>query len=459
MSAMTHATAAPATTPSVTLHALTRACPVSYAQESLWSPSGQSAINVPAVVRFRGRLDRPRLFQALDTLAERHDALRTVLWRSPEGVLEQHVAPAGSLPVDTVEHPDTLEHGLPALLLAGSERPFRLDGEPLVRAELHGFGPEDQLLIVWMHHAVTDLAATRVVVEEIKQLYTGVQPEPVRSQQCDYAVYERALRADAEQERYWKDALGSADDRIGLPVPDGTDHLAVRPALPLLPAEIVEPLGRLAASHRTTLTAVLATAVLATHADEADGGRMVLGLTMSNRDHPRFRSTVGCLTDQLPLVVDTAGSDLTFSQLLDRVRAAMLDAYDHRLPLGVLLPLLGRRRPPVFAINLNFLPLGPNLPAPAETWDVEVGDVEFPYGIVKRRPDPWWLGDAVLAYRPRLDGRGLGGEIEGDAGIHGLAAVTHYGARFGALLAGAAWNPELPVHTLTDRSGRADRLG
>ncbi|WP_042392871.1 condensation domain-containing protein [Streptacidiphilus carbonis] len=437
--------------------AATRTCPASYPQESLWSPSGLSAINVPAVLRFRGRLDAGRLYQVLGLLVGRHEALRTSLGRAADGSLEQRIAPAGSLPVQTEQHRGALEYVLPRLLLAGSERPFRLDGGPLARAELHGFGPQDHLLIVWMHHAVSDLAASRVLVEEIKQLWAGARPAPVQAQMADFAARERAVRASAAQERYWKHVLGTADERMGLPVATGGEHLAVRPSLPLLPREVLDSLERLAAWHRTTLTAVLAAAVIAAHTGgrRPEGTRVVLGLTMSNRELPRFRSTVGCLTDQLPLVVD-AGGDPTFSDLLGRVRESLLDAYDHRLPLGVLLPLLARREPPVFAVNLNFLPPSPATAptpgrAPAETG--EPGEVEFPYGIVKTRPDPWWLGDAVLAYRPRIDGRGLGGEIEGDAALHSVDGVARLGQRFAALLAKAAWSPGRTVSALAAQAG------
>ncbi|MFC1401487.1 MULTISPECIES: condensation domain-containing protein [Streptacidiphilus] len=436
--------------------ATARTCPVSFPQESLWPPSGLSAINVPAVLRFRGTFDVGHLYQVLGVLVGRHEALRTVLGRNADGVLAQRIAPTGSLPLEAARHRGTLEYVLPRLLLAGSERPFRLDGGPLARAELHGFGPQDHLLILWMHHAVSDLAASRVVVEEIKQLWAGAQPAPVRAQMADFAVRERAVRASAAQRDHWVSALRSADDLLGLPVATGTEHLALRPSLPLLPKEVLESLERLAARHRTTLTAVLAAAVVAAHTGgRADAGKVVLGLTMSNRELPRFRSTVGCLTDQLPLVVD-AGGNPTFGQLLDRVREALLDAYDHRLPLGTLLPLLGRQRPPVFAVNLNFLPpsppgtrpAGPYPPVLGSAGAAVPGEVEFPYGIVKTRPDPWWLGDAVLAYRPRIDGRGLGGEIEGDAALHSVDAVARHGQRFSALLAKVAWNPGATVGSL-----------
>jgi hypothetical protein len=136
-------------------------------------------------------------------------------------------------------------------------------------------------------------------------------------------------------------------------------------------------------------------------------------------------------------VVDIGGGS-TFRHLLGRVREALLDAYDARLPLGLLLPMLGRPAPPVFAVNLNFLP-----PPPAPARGSHPGRaMDLPYGITKRRAEPWWLGDAALAYRPRIDAAGLAGEIEGDAHLQSTAEIQRRGERFCAVLAVAASDPD-----------------
>jgi hypothetical protein len=408
--------------------------PATYAQESLWPPSGSSAINVPAAVRLPGQPDLGSLREVLAGLVERHGALRTVLGRAPDGSLQQCVAAAGFLDLDVTSHRGCLREGLAELLRDGSERPFRVDGGQLARAELHSFSGGDHVLIVWLHHAVCDLASAGVLAEEIGHLHAGAPLPPPGLQMSDYAARERAMLPGPRHQGYWPGVLGAADGRLGLPVPCGGEHRAVRPALPVLPAEVAASLAELAAAHRTTLAAVLATAAIAVHARAATAEQVMIGLTIGNRDLPQFRSAVGCLADQLPLVVNVAGA-ATFACLLDRVREGLLDAYDHRLPLGALLPWAWRQRPPVFAVNLNFvLPRRPGSARPAP--------LEFPYGIVKTRPDPWWLGDAVLAYRPRIDSRGLGGEIEGDATVHDPETVARYGRQFGELLARVARAPE-----------------
>ncbi len=295
--------------------------------------------------------------------------------------------------------------------------------------------------MVWLHHAISDLVSVQVLAGELGVLLRGTAlAEPGRPM-AEVAAAERAVRPTARQCDYWAGVLGSADAWPGLPAPAGTPHQLVRPALPRLTADVVDRLGWLAADHRTTVTTVLAAAVLAAHAGEAVADICVLGLTVSNRDHPQLRSTVGCLADQLPLVVDLGGRP-TFGELVGRVREALLDAYDHRLPLGLLLPLLGRTRAPVFGVNLNFLP------PPLRRRSDLPPEPGLPYGITKRRAEPWWLGDAALAYRPRIDAGGLTGEIEGDAHLQDPQEIRRRGERFCALLAAVSENPYLDVRSL-----------
>ena len=412
-------------------------CAASYAQESFLTSADASAINVPAVTPLGDDVGPAQVRRILGLLVARHGALRTVLTRAPDGPALQRVRPTRTIPLVVTGHRGPPRALLADLLLAGSEEPFRVHGGALSRAELHRFGTGGQVLMVWLHHAISDLVSSHVLAEEVRELSRGGTLPAPGLQLADFAVQERAVRATARQWRYWTEALRSVDDRLGVRYPAGTAHQAIRPALPRLPTAVVDALGRLASAHRTTLTAVLGAAVVAVHAGEATSSRCVIGLTISNRHHPRLRSTVGCLADQLPLVVDIGGRS-TFRQLLGRVREALLDAYDSRLPLGLLLPLLGRPAPPVFAVNLNFVPP----PAGPARGQPPGAVMDLPYGITKRRAEPWWLGDAALAYRPRIDAAGLGGEIEGDAHLQDAGEIQRRGERFCAVLAAAAGDPD-----------------
>jgi hypothetical protein len=418
--------------------------PVSYAQESLLDGTYESAINVPAVARVGATVAPAEVQRVLDVLVDRHAALRTVFGRTDRGVIVQHVRPTGTLPLTVTDHRSRPADLLGRVLLAGAEEPFVLFGAPVARAELHLAGSTGGLVVVWLHHAISDLVSVQVLAEELGRLLRGSTLGETGLPIGEVAATERAVRATARQRDYWAAVLDRADGWLGLPAPAGTSHQLIRPPLPRLGADVVDRLGWLAADHRTTVTTVLAAAVLTAHAGAAASDTCVLGLTVSNRDHPQLRGTVGCLADQLPLVVDLGGRP-TFGELVGRVREALLDAYDHRLPLGLLLPLLGRTTAPVFGLNLNFLPPPVRRrsdPAP------EPAEPRLPYGITKRRAEPWWLGDAALAYRPRIDAGGLAGEIEGDAHLQDPEEIRRCGERFCALLAAVSENPYLDVRSL-----------
>jgi hypothetical protein len=416
--------------------------PVSYCQESLLGET-ESAVNVPAVVELSGPVDHDRVRQLLDTLAARHGALRTI-FTAAEGaaIPTQTVLDRASISVSHHHHFGHVRDLVPQWLLAGSERPFRLVGQLLARADLHEVA-DRAVLVLWLHHTISDLVTSQILSDEIARLWRGEElPTPV-VHLADFARQERAVRPTPAQWRYWERALAGVDDRLGQPFPDRTAHVMTRPALPVLPADVVTSLHELARGGRTTLTAVLAAAVIAAHYPAASADRVVIGLTVSNRDQPHLRTVVGCLADQLPLVVDIGGN-LTFRELLGRVREALFDAYDHRVPLGRLLPLLPRGYAPVFAVNLNFLPP----PARPPRSGPPPSDLSVPYGIAKSRPDGWWLGDATLAYRPRIDDGRLAGEVEGDGYLHADGEVRRYAERFSQLLGRVAESPDVTVSTL-----------
>ena len=431
--------------------------PLTYAQESFLT-TDLSAINVPAVVPLSGEVRLSQVRAVLDALVDRHEALRTSIVRTAEGP-RQRVRGEGELRLDRFWHEGAPANGLAAVLLAGSERPFVLEDGQLARAELHIWGHE-HVLIVWLHHLISDLVTSRVLSDELSRLWRGEALRAPSGQLAEYARYERDLRPTTEQWAFWRRTLAGVDDQIGVGSPDGTAHLMVRPALPRLDSSAVAALGQLATVSRTTLTAVLAAAVIACHAPAATADRMLIGLTISNRDQPRWHTVIGCVADQLPLVVDVSGAagsrassgGPTFRQLLGRVRESLLDAYEHRLPLGVLLPLLPRRDSPVFAVNLNFLPPEARQVRAAGPQTDEQS--ALPYGIAKSRSDPWWLGDASLAYRPRIDLGVLAGEIEGDGHLHDGADVTGYGERYCAMLAAVADDPDRPINTLVTEAVR-----
>ncbi|HEX8694997.1 MAG TPA: amino acid adenylation domain-containing protein, partial [Longimicrobium sp.] len=219
----------------------TGALPLSFAQERLWFldrlEPGSSTYNIPVAWRLGGALDEAALERALGEIVRRHEALRTV-FTEVDGSPVQVVAPFGgfALPVEDLSGLSEADREAAVEHRAAEEagRPFDLSEGPLFRATLLRLGGEDHVLLLSMHHVVSDGWSMGVLFRELSALYGAYRegresplPElPV--QYADYAVWQREQLAGEVLDRqlaYWKERLAGAPELLELP----TDH--PRPAV------------------------------------------------------------------------------------------------------------------------------------------------------------------------------------------------------------------------------------
>ncbi|HEY7767282.1 amino acid adenylation domain-containing protein, partial [Longimicrobium sp.] len=250
----------------------TGALPLSFAQERLWfidrMEPGSTVYNMPMASRLEGGLDAAALERALGEIVRRHEALRTV-FAEVDGAPAQVVAPfAGfTLPVEHLSALGDADREAAVRRRAGEEarRPFDLAAGPLFRAALLRLGADDHVLLLAMHHIVSDGWSLSVLFRELSMLYPAYRegresplPElPV--QYADYAVWQREQLAGEALDRqlaYWRQQLAGAPELLELP----TDH--PRPAVQSfrgadegvqLPPEVLERLRALGRQEGATL--------------------------------------------------------------------------------------------------------------------------------------------------------------------------------------------------------------
>ncbi|HEX7239949.1 MAG TPA: amino acid adenylation domain-containing protein, partial [Longimicrobiaceae bacterium] len=215
--------------------------PLSFAQQRLWFidqlEPGSPAYNMPFPLRLRGALDVRALERALTELVRRHESLRTVLARvdgEPVQVIREpapRVLPVADLSALPAEARGREAH---RLAVEDARRPFDLSRGPLLRAALARLADDDSLLLVNLHHVVSDGWSMGVLVREVSALYGAFsrgEPSPLPElpvQYADYAAWQRAWLTGETLERqigYWKERLGGAPPLLELP----TDH--PRPAV------------------------------------------------------------------------------------------------------------------------------------------------------------------------------------------------------------------------------------
>ena len=236
--------------------------PVSSAQKRMYvlrqlEGAGQS-YNMPIVLQLEGTTDRQRVEQAMQSLIVRHESLRTSFAMN-EGEAVQIVHPEVTFAVSTklATEAETEQ------VVAAFVRPFDLSVAPLLRTELVELASERHLLLVDIHHIVSDGVSMGVLVEEFMKLYAGETLQELRIQYKDYAAWQQA-RAGSEalkqQEAYWLETFAGELPVLQLP----TDY--PRPAVQrfegseisfTLNAELTSGLKRLAEETGTTLYMVL----------------------------------------------------------------------------------------------------------------------------------------------------------------------------------------------------------
>ncbi|WLS70581.1 non-ribosomal peptide synthase/polyketide synthase [Pseudomonas aeruginosa] len=373
---------------------------LSYAQQRmwfLWHLEPQSgAYNLPSAVRLNGPLDRQALERAFASLVQRHEALRTVFPRGADDSLAQ--APL-QRPLEVAFEDCS---GLPeaeqeARLREEAQReslqPFDLCEGPLLRVRLIRLGEERHVLLLTLHHIVSDGWSMNVLIEEFSRFYsayaTGAEPglPALPIQYADYALWQRSWLEAGEQERqleYWRGKLGERHPVLELP----TDH--PRPAVPsyrgsryefsIEPA-LAEALRGTARRQGLTLFMLLLggfNILLQRYSGQTD---LRVGVPIANRNRAEVEGLIGLFvnTQVLRSVFDGRTSVAT---LLAGLKDTVLGAQAHQdLPFERLVEAFKVERSlshsPLFQVMYNHQPLVADIEALDSVAGLSFGQLDW----------------------------------------------------------------------------------
>src|SRR6185295_9701753 len=321
--------------------------PLSFAQQRLWFldqlQPGNPFYNVSAALRLQGPLDLAVLAASLGEIVRRHEVLRTV-FPVRNGQPVQEIRPAGRFPLPVV---DLSSAGIGAWAEAQrsvseeARRPFELARGPLLRTMAVRLGESDHLLLLSLHHIVSDGWSIGVLVRELSALYQAFlerQPSPLAElpvQYADFAVWQRRWLYGAaleEQLSYWRKHLAGVPAALALPVD------RPRSSLPSFrmgrvavgwPEPLSRDLAALGRSRGATVFMVLLAAYEALLARLIGQEDVVVGTPVANRNRRETEELIGFFVNMLALRGRLGGSP-SFVELLEQAREAALGAYLHQ---------------------------------------------------------------------------------------------------------------------------------
>ncbi len=197
--------------------------PASFSQQRLWflEQWEPGVYNIPIAVGLLGQLNREALDWSLEEIIRRHEVLRTT-FKMVDNVLMQVVAPRAPFSVTVVDllpfSRDVQKVKTRRLAKEDFQRPFDLSHGPLFRATLIKLSRHEHVLLLAMHHIISDGWSVEVLFRELQALYTAYvtgQPSPLPPlpiQYADYAIWQREwLQGEVleKQLAYWKQQLGA----------------------------------------------------------------------------------------------------------------------------------------------------------------------------------------------------------------------------------------------------------
>ncbi|KYC42605.1 non-ribosomal peptide synthetase [Scytonema hofmannii PCC 7110] len=343
--------------------------PLSFAQQRLWFLDqlipNNPFYNIPLALNLTGSLNQAALEKTFNEIVQRHEALRTnVVVQSGQPVQVINPTLTIPLPVIDLRQLPQAEREIQARRLTTQEaqRPFNLSTDLLLQVKLLWLDETQYILLLTMHHIVSDGWSIGVLIQEIATLYTAFasnQPSPLAKlaiQYADFAYWQRQwLQGEVleKQVGYWQKQL---DGISMLNLPTDRPRLAAQSyqgaRQPLqLSKSLSKALLALGQQEGVTLFITLLAAfqvLLYRYTQQED---IAIGSPIANRNRSEIEGLIGFFVNSLVLRTQLSGNP-TFRELLSRVKEVALGAYAHQdLPFEKLVEELHPER------NLNQNPL------------------------------------------------------------------------------------------------------
>jgi amino acid adenylation domain-containing protein len=359
---------------------VSRTCPVSFGQQRLWFLDrlmpGDVSYLIPAHLRLKGDLNVEALERALNETIRRHESLRTA-FALVEGQPVQLVAPALKVALPVLDLMALSEAAREAevqrLANDDARQSFDLAKGPLVRAGLLRLRGQEHVLLLTMHHIISDGWSVKVLMTELAAIYEGFsegRPSPLPELPLQYRDFARWQRAQLQgdvlngQLPYWSERLKDLPPPISLPTdrprPDGQTFRGASKTIEL-PPPLTRDLKSLSRREGATLFMTLLAAfqvLLHRYTGQTD---IVVGSPIAGRNHPEVEQLIGFFINTLVLRTDLRGKP-SFRELLRRVRETTLEAYANQdVPFELLVERLNPARSlnqtPLFQVFFNMLNL------------------------------------------------------------------------------------------------------
>jgi amino acid adenylation domain-containing protein len=432
--------------------------PLSFAQQRMWFleqlEPGSHAYNIPSAMRITGKLDIPALEQGLNTIIKRHESMRTI-FEEADGIPTQVIKPHLEIKMDYMDlrniTEEEKESRVKEFATEDNRKPYNLSKGPLIRASLLQLYNEEHILILNMHHLISDGWSMRVLMQEIGAVYCGILdgknvslPE-LNIQYADYASWQRnSMQGEylKQQLEVWKKQLEGCNFVLEVP----TDH--PRPPVQSfkgsrhyieLPENLVKTLNDMCRQKGVTMFMMLLAAFKVLLLRYTGQGDMVVGTPVAGRSRTELEGLIGFFVNMLVLRTDLSDNP-SFSELLHRVRKMNLEAIANQdVPFENLVeelqPQRDLSRNPLFQVAFGYQ--SETIP-PVEFKGLSFESIEVDSSTAR----------FDIEFQTWKSGSGISGYLEYSTDLYSKDTIKRMADYYKTILEGIAANPDRPVMSI-----------
>ena len=444
--------------------------PLSHGQKALWflrqlAPES-AGYNIIGAARIKAELDIASLRRSFQTLVERHPSLRTTFTsRNGEPFQRQH--DRMELSFQQEDASDRNDSWLDERLTESAHRPFDIERGPLARVVVFTRSPRDHVVMLAIHHIVSDFWSLAVLLNELKDLYAaerrGTRPalDPLTLNYTDFVRRQSEMLASQEGERlwsYWRSQLAGDLPVLDLP----TDR--PRPSVQTyrgashpfkLEAPLTDELKQLGHLHGATLFMTLLAgfqALIHRYTGQED---LLIGSLAAGRDSASLAGLVGYFVNPIVIRADLSGLP-GFASSLGRARQTALAAFAHqRYPFPLLVerlqPLRDAARSPIFQVmfilqKAHLLDADGLVSLAVGESGARVALGDLPLESVRVRQDAAQF-DLTLVMA-EVDGR-ISASLQYNTDLFDAGTIVRVAGHFQTLLKGMIAEPDRPISLIT----------
>ncbi|MFZ1289539.1 MAG: amino acid adenylation domain-containing protein, partial [Melioribacteraceae bacterium] len=342
--------------------------PTSYGQKRMWfldqfEPESPY-YNIPVAFKIKGKFDIKLFTQTIEIIINRHESLRTT-FSNIKGQPFQVISQSGKIeiPIFDLSKSKNVNEDVKQLATKEARAPFNLSTGPLFRVKILKIYENEIVVLITMHHIISDGWSMGILVNEITNIYPSLisnkkidLPE-LELQYADYSEWQNNyLKGEVleKQLQYWKNKLGNCNSLLELPTDRNRKPIYTNNGSSIeriISSEIINGLQKISNSENASLFMMLIAAFNVLLSRYSGQKEINVGTPIANRIEKETEKIIGLFINTL--VINTKLDDgLTFRELLKQVRNTNLEAYEHQdLPFEMLVDALQPER------NMSYSPL------------------------------------------------------------------------------------------------------